>query len=65
MKQDFKVWNLQRHLYTQLGEYITVIFVAVPLAEPQCQTERCGGHGVATEDCRIGHCGQSQETFHG
>jgi len=38
---------------------------AVPLAKPQCQTERSGGYGSFAENCRVFNCWQSQETFYG
>lgn len=40
-------------------------FAAVPLAEPQCQTERGRGHGPPPEDLRAGHRGEPQEAIHG
>jgi len=30
--------------------------LAVSLAEPQCQTERSGGHGTFAENCRVSDC---------
>lgn len=37
----------------------------VPLAEPQCQTQRGGWHGAAQQDQWGLHRGQSQEEIHG
>lgn len=51
---------------------IVCVFVAgepgplpVPLAEPQCQTQRGGRHGAAQQDQRGRHRGQPQEEIHG
>lgn len=37
----------------------------VPLAEPQCQTQRSGWHGAAQQDQWGRHRGQPQEEIHG
>lgn len=37
----------------------------LPLAESQCQADRCGRHGTSAEDQRVLHRWQPQEEVHG
>jgi len=39
--------------------------LAVPLAKPQCQTERSGRYGSSAEDRRVGNCREPQKTIYG
>ena len=55
------------NIYTFYPTFIPCISLclAVPLAESQCQDQRSGRHGAATEDQRGRDHGQSQEEVHG